>query len=135
MQKIGLPPWDTSCVRRVGAPNPNPTTRSTHKDETCNCPSLLRLLAGCAAFIAWPRPQDPRERPYVIEQVQFAGGDGVTLAGELTMPSTGGPFPAAILLSGSGPSDRNHTVSGHRPWLVLSDHLTKAGYAVLRYDD
>ncbi len=95
----------------------------------------LALLVGCAAVYAWPRPQDPRVRPYVIEQVQFSGGDGVTLAGELTMPSTGGPFPAAILLSGSGPSDRDETILGHRPSLVLSDHLTRAGYAVLRFDD
>jgi len=97
--------------------------------------ACLLLLVGCVVFIAWPRPQDPRERAYAIKQVQFAGGDGVTLAGELTMPLAGGPFTAVILLSGSGPSDRDETVAGHRPSLVLSDHLTKAGYAVLRYDD
>ncbi|MFS4580440.1 alpha/beta hydrolase family protein [Phaeobacter sp. C3_T13_0] len=95
----------------------------------------LVLLAGCAAFISWPRPQDPRDRPYLVEQVRFSGGDGVILAGELTMPSTGGPFPAAIFLSGSGESDRDETILGHRPALVLSDHLTRAGYAVLRFDD
>lgn len=95
----------------------------------------LSMLAGCAAFLSWPRPQDPKARPYHIEQVQFPGGDGVTLAGELTFPNTGGPFPAAIFLSGSGESDRDETILGHRPALVLSDHLTRAGYAVLRFDD
>ena len=97
---------------------------------------FFAVLAGCAAILAaWPRPQDPRNRPYRIESVQFAGGPGVTLAGELTMPRTGGPFRAIILITGSGPQDRNETIVGHRPFLVLSDHLTRAGYAVLRYDD
>lgn len=96
----------------------------------------LIFLAGCAAVIfAWPRPQDPRDRPYLIEAAKFAGGSGVTLAGELTRPLSGGPFKAVILISGSGPMDRDETSVGHRPFLVLSDHLTRAGFAVLRYDD
>lgn len=81
------------------------------------------------------RPQDPIDRPYRIEQVQFGGGPDVTLAGELTMPRTGSGFRAVILISGSGPQNRNEALAGHRPFLVLSDHLTRAGYAVLRYDD
>jgi hypothetical protein len=67
--------------------------------------------------------------------VQFAGGPGVTLSGELTMPLSGGPHKAVVLISGSGPQDRDEALAGHRPFLVLSDHLTRAGYAVLRYDD
>jgi uncharacterized protein len=60
---------------------------------------------------------------------------GVTLAGTLTKPHTGGPHPAALLLTGSGPHDRDETVFGHRPFLVLADHLTRHGVAVLRVDD
>ena len=83
-----------------------------------------------------PRPQDPVERNYVISDVKFEGGDAdVTLAGELTMPSSGGPFPAIIMITGSGPQDRNEQIMGHRPFLVFSDYMTKQGYAVLRYDD
>lgn len=93
------------------------------------------LVAGAVAVYAWPRPQDPRDRPYRIEPVRFPGGPGVMLAGELTMPHGDGPFPAAVLITGSGPQDRDETVVGHRPFLVLSDHLTRAGYAVLRFDD
>ena len=82
------------------------------------------------------RPQEPTERPYVIEEVSFPGGaDGVTLSGELTYPETGAQFPALVMISGSGPQDRNEELMGHKPFLVLSDHLTRAGYAVLRYDD
>ncbi len=51
------------------------------------------------------------------------------------MPSEGKDFPAVVLISGSGPQDRDEALLGHKPFLVLSDHLTKQGIAVLRYDD
>ncbi|GAG85300.1 unnamed protein product, partial [marine sediment metagenome] len=61
--------------------------------------------------------------------------DGVTLAGTLTMPKTGGPHPTVLLIPGSGPNDRDETIWGHRVFLVLADHLTRQGIAVLRADD
>jgi fermentation-respiration switch protein FrsA (DUF1100 family) len=61
--------------------------------------------------------------------------DGVTLAGTLTLPLTPGPHPAVILVSGSGPQDRDETIFDHKPFLVLADHLARRGVAVLRYDD
>lgn len=83
-----------------------------------------------------PRSQDPSERNYETREVTFEGGEtGITLAGELTMPNTGGPFPAMIMISGSGPQDRNEQIMGHRPFLVFSDYMTKRRFAVLRYDD
>lgn len=94
--------------------------------------STAVLLGACDSE---PRPQDPIERPYRVKEVQFSGGLGVTLAGELTMPPTRGPFPAVVLISGTGPQNRDEALAGHKPFLVLSDHLTRAGYAVLRYDD
>jgi pimeloyl-ACP methyl ester carboxylesterase len=57
------------------------------------------------------------------------------LAGTLTLPEGNGPFPALLLLSGSGPQDRNEELFGHRPFLVIADALTRAGFAVLRADD
>jgi pimeloyl-ACP methyl ester carboxylesterase len=84
------------------------------------------------------RPQMPRPPfPYRVEEVRFANprAPGVTLAGTLTVPPGRGPFPAAILITGSGPEDRDETVFGHKPFAVLADHLTRAGIAVLRYDD
>jgi pimeloyl-ACP methyl ester carboxylesterase len=59
----------------------------------------------------------------------------VRLAGTLTLPHANGPFPAVMLISGAGPQDRNYRVFGHKPFLVLADHLTKLGIAVLRVDD
>ena len=83
------------------------------------------------------RPQNPEAPfPYREEEVRFAGGsDGVELAGTLTLPATEGPHPAAILISGSGPQDRNEEIFQHKPFLVLADYLTRRGIAVLRYDD
>jgi pimeloyl-ACP methyl ester carboxylesterase len=61
--------------------------------------------------------------------------DGVRLAGTLTLPGGKGPFACALLITGSGPEDRDEAVFGHRPFLVLADHLTRNGIAVLRLDD
>ena len=82
------------------------------------------------------RPQNPvKPYPYREEQVTFANPKAqVSLAGTLTLPPGPGPFPAAILIAGSGAQDRDETVAGHRPFLVLADHLTRKGVAVLRYD-
>ena len=83
------------------------------------------------------RPQEPKEPyPYKSEEVKFVNAEaGDTLAGTLTLPNQGGPFTAVILVSGSGPQDRNEELLGHKPFLVLSDYLTRKGVAVLRYDD
>lgn len=82
------------------------------------------------------RPQEPTgPPPYLTEDVVVNGPGGVRLAGALTRPRGAGPFNAVLLISGSGPQDRDHSMFGHRPFLVLADHLTRAGYAVLRLDD
>ncbi|MYA64958.1 MAG: alpha/beta fold hydrolase [Gemmatimonadetes bacterium] len=89
------------------------------------------------AEIPAKRPQDPEEPfPYLAEDVSYPNPDGGhTLAGTFTRPASDGPFPAVILISGSGPQDRNGASLGHRPFLVLADHITRRGIAVLRYDD
>ncbi|MEI7662750.1 MAG: alpha/beta fold hydrolase [Bacteroidota bacterium] len=83
------------------------------------------------------RPQEPKHPfPYRSEEVTFPNaGGGFDLAGTLTLPEKGGPFPAAILITGSGPQNRDEELMGHKPFLVLSDYLTRQGIAVLRYDD
>ncbi len=90
---------------------------------------------GREAVVGIKRPQEPElPLPYRSEEVTIPNGD-FRLAGTLTMPESGGPFAAVVLITGSGPEDRDETVFSHRPFLVLSDHLTRAGIAVLRYDD
>ena len=81
------------------------------------------------------RPQEPKPPfPYHIEEVMFQNG-AVNLAGTLTLPQGDGPFPAVLLISGSGLQDRDETLVGHKPFWVLADHLSRAGIAVLRVDD
>ena len=82
------------------------------------------------------RPQNPKKPyPYEEEELTFPNTKtGTTLAATLTLPRGPGPFPAAILLAGSGPLDRDEADGGHKPFFVLADHLTRKGIAVLRFD-
>jgi len=83
------------------------------------------------------RPQVPKKPyPYTEEEVAYENKEaGITLAGTLTLPPGKGPSPAVLLISGSGPQDRNETIYNHHPFLVLADYLTRQGIAVLRVDD
>ncbi len=83
------------------------------------------------------RPQEPKKPyPYIDEEVTYQNAQGgFVLAGTLTIPRTGQPFPAVVLITGSGLQDRDESVFGHRPFLVLADYLTRRGIAVLRVDD
>jgi pimeloyl-ACP methyl ester carboxylesterase len=83
------------------------------------------------------RPQEPtKPYSYHSEEVFFINTQAnITLAGTLTLPKKEGNFPAVILISGSGPQNRDEEVFSHKPFLIISDHLTKNGIAVLRCDD
>lgn len=91
------------------------------------------------------RPQTPQPPfPYTEREVSFTNAnDGTRLVGTLTVPGTppAGELvdvhqhPAVLLISGSGAQDRDSTIMGHKPFHVLSDHLARAGFATLRFDD
>lgn len=83
------------------------------------------------------RPQEPQPPfPYQEKEVFFTNSaSGNSLAGTLTMPKEKGNYPAAILITGSGPQNRDEELMGHKPFLVLADWLTRQGIVVLRYDD
>lgn len=87
-------------------------------------------------ILAVRRPQTPiKPYPYREEEVSLRIENAqIVLAGALTLPRGPGPFPAAVLIAGSGPLDRDEFDADHRPFLVLADHLTRKGIAVLRYD-
>ncbi|MGI9471595.1 MAG: alpha/beta hydrolase family protein, partial [Rubripirellula sp.] len=83
------------------------------------------------------RPQFPKPPfPYDIREVTCENKqDGITLAGTLTVPKEGERHAAVVLISGSGPQDRDETLVGHKPFAVLADYLSRRGVAVLRMDD
>ncbi|WP_289644395.1 alpha/beta hydrolase family protein [Maribacter aestuarii] len=83
------------------------------------------------------RPQEPvKPYPYNEEEVVFENKEAnVSLVGTLTIPKKSGKSPAVILISGSGPQDRDETFANHKLFWIIADHLTRQGIAVLRFDD
>jgi len=97
----------------------------------------LNLTKGKVEKEKKNRPQEPtKPYTYYSEDVKFENSkDKIVLAGTLSLPEKDGNFPAVILISGSGPQNRDEELMGHKPFLVLADHLTRNGIAVLRFDD
>ncbi len=110
--------------------------RPRHRHRPLSLLLLLLLpLLPLHRLAAAAHPQEPKPPfPYSLEEVHYET-NGVKLAGTLTLPSGAGPFPAVLLLTGSGAQNRDEEVFGHKPFLVIADHLTRAGIAVLRMDD
>ncbi len=95
---------------------------------------VVMLVTGCCGN---RDGAESRVRPsYRSQDVRFRNAEArLELAGTLTLPTATGPHPAVILISGTGPQDRDETVAGHKPFLVLAEYLARRGIAVLRYDD
>lgn len=113
----------------------NKTLAGTWTQSGNALPLVMTRTAKTAA--AARRPQEPaKPYPYDEEEVTYPGGAAdITLAGTLTRPRNGGPFPVVLLITGSGPQNRDEALLGHKPFLVLADYLTRRGIAVLRVDD
>lgn len=101
--------------------------------------NIIELHLGKSTAVILPpkRPQEPKPKfSYNIEDVTFMNEkEQIEFAGTLTTPKGKGPFPAVILVSGSGPQNRDEELLGHKPFWIIADYLTKNGIAVLRYDD
>jgi len=100
-------------------------------------PLVVRRAKDASAIAMPRRPQVP-VKPYPYSEVELTYENkvqGDTLAATLTIPQGKGPFPAVLLITGSGAQDRDESLAGHKPFLVLSDYLTRRGIAVLRADD
>ncbi len=106
----------------------------TWKQGPVNAPVQFMRTATTTVLT---RPQEPKKPlPYAEEEVVVENkAAGLKLAGTLTLPVGVGPHPAVVLITGSGPQDRDEALAGHRPFLVLADKLTRSGIAVLRCDD
>ena len=106
------------------------------RSATLTLTPVKEAAASESASTTSTRPQHPEKPyPYPAEEVTFkSDAGGVTLAGTLSIPDEGGPHPAVVLLQGSGDNGRDYAYQGHKFFLVLADHLTRQGIAVLRYD-
>ena len=111
----------------------------TFQQRTLKAPMVLTRLSAAQAEAAGTFKRSQRVKPpysYDTLNVNFENTiDKVTLAGTMTSPKEKGRYPAVVLVTGSGPQDRNSTALGHEPFKVLADYLTKQGIIVLRYDD
>jgi uncharacterized protein len=113
--------------------------------------SVLLMVLGLGAQLLLARGQEPptsapvassQSSPastseFASEEITFRSGDSV-LAGLLTLPPGGGPHSAVVLITGSGPQDRDgasRAIPGYQPFVLLADGLNRDGLAVLRYDD
>jgi len=125
----------TAGIQYEGILEKGNTVVGTFKQRGQSFP--LNLTKGKVETEKPIRPQEPtKPYPYYSEEVKFENTkDKIVLAGTLTLPEKDGNFPAVILITGSGPQNRDEELFGHKPFLVLADHLTKNGIAVLRFDD
>lgn len=98
--------------------------------------NLVRTARKAGVSSEPERPGTPKPPfPYREEEVSVTTKDGIKLSGSLTLPEGEGPFPAVLLISGSGPQDRNEEAWKYKPFLMIADRLTRQGIAVLRMDD
>jgi hypothetical protein len=99
-------------------------------------PLVLKRLKNESELVQ-KRPQNPvKPYPHRVDEVSYDNKlQNVTLTATLTIPQGKGPFPAVLLITGSGAQDRDESLLSHRPFLILADCLTRHGIAVLRADD
>jgi pimeloyl-ACP methyl ester carboxylesterase len=106
----------------------------TLKQGAAKFPMTLKKVKELSVVTRSQEPKPPF--PYRAEDVTYENTKAkVKLAGTITIPKGDGPFPAVLLITGSGPQDRDEAIMGHKPFLVLADHLSRHGIAVLRVDD
>ena len=108
-------------------------------------PLTIKKTSDTATVKEQKRPQTPRPPfPYHSEDVVYTNADkSIQFGGTLTYPKTDSvkhsgeinSYPAIILITGSGQQDRDETLSGHKPFAVIADYLTRQGFVVLRVDD
>jgi pimeloyl-ACP methyl ester carboxylesterase len=106
------------------------------KGQWSGAPTSLTRLAPGQTAAERRRPQTPvKPYPYREEVVDYpSSAANVHLAATLTLPEGNGPFPAVVLIAGSGSHERDENIFGHALFMVLADHLTRQGIAVLRFD-
>lgn len=132
--RLALPPLQANYLGEMGAAGD--TITGTWSQGGQQLPLVLKRVEKVTELV---RPQTPRPPfPYREQSVTVRNpADNVALEGTLTLPPPGAglKFPALLLISGSGPQDRDETIFAHKPFAVIADTLTRQGFAVLRLDD
>lgn len=133
LDTAAAPPPAVFALERTGAES----AEGTFTQAGSTFVVTLSRITDPNETVELPRPQTPKPPfPYSEREVTYTSPvDGVTLAGTLTIPEGDGPHPAVLMLTGSGPQDRDETIMGHKPFWVIADHLSRRGIAVLRVDD
>ncbi len=113
------------------------TTATGELEQGATKVAFTMEMLAAGEEVGPPRPQTPQQPfPYSEREVSYVNEiDGAQLAGTLTVPQGAGPFPAVLLITGSGPQNRDEEILGHKPFWVIADHLSRRGVAVLRVDD
>lgn len=134
---IDVPGLKSKFEGKANSANDEITGKWTQGGQAMDLRLTKSVAPATTKVVAPLRPQTPKAPfPYNTEDVVFENTkDQVKLAGTLTTPKQPGPYPAVILISGSGPQDRDESILEHRPFWVIADYLTRQGIAVLRYDD
>jgi pimeloyl-ACP methyl ester carboxylesterase len=113
------------------------TTFSGRWFQGTSLPLDLKKLAASEVLAEMKRPQTPKPPfPYKSEDVVYTNKDkSIQYGATVTSPQGNGPFPALLLITGSGQQNRDEEIFGHKPFAVLADYLTRKGYVVMRVDD
>ncbi|PUZ24261.1 hypothetical protein GA0116948_107150 [Chitinophaga costaii] len=119
--------WDYRASAYIGS----------YKQNGLSLPTGFSRTETSVQDIQPNRPQNPKPPfNYVVQEVLIPNDSArLTLAGTFTRPSRNKRYPVVVMITGSGPQDRDETVFGHKPFWIIADQLTRDGVAVLRYDD
>lgn len=121
-------------VKYEGVVDTDSTIKGSWKQAGMSLPLNLKKIEKIEYPVRAQTPVPPFS--YKSEDIEYSNSDNsIKYAGTITIPSGKGPFPAAILITGSGQQNRDETMMGHKPFAVIADHLTKQGFVVLRVDD
>ena len=125
---------DISFVLEV--PNAPANFKGIHLGDSISGEFLQAGFKGTFYLSSKPREKDKEksDASFKEEEVKFSNGD-ITFAGTLTLPLKEGKHPAAILITGSGPQNRDENILGFKIFKIIAEHLSANGIAVLRYDD
>ena len=125
---------DISFVLEV--PNAPANFKGVHLGDSISGEFLQASFKGTFYLSSKPREEDKEksDASFKEEEVKFSNGD-ITFAGTLTLPLKEGKHPAAILITGSGPQNRDENILGFKIFKIIAEHLSANGIAVLRYDD